>query len=128
MAEEYTTDNMLAVLEGYCLPTADDIALALAADFRQRRVEQGLTRRAVAGKSGVPLSNIARFEQKGLISLNNLILLAISLGYLGEIRSVFAKPKYSTMEELTRIRRNMGKKRAYNRKSHVNEEDLGKFE
>ena len=43
----------------------------------------------------------------------NLIMLAMALGYTAEIKSVFATPKYSTMEELTQIRHNSGKTKAY---------------
>lgn len=117
------SDNMLAVLEQYSLPDADEIARKLAGDFRSRRVERGLTREAVAERSGVALANIARFEQKGLISLKNLILLAISMNYLQEVRDIFATPKYSTIEELTQIRKNSGKKKAYNRKHRLDEKD-----
>ncbi|MDE5727895.1 MAG: helix-turn-helix transcriptional regulator [Duncaniella sp.] len=117
----YETDNMLSVLEGFTLTNPDDVAQGMADDFRRRRVEKGLTREAVAKDSGVALANIARFELKGLISLKNLILLAMSLGYVSEIKNVFAKPKYSTMEELMQIRHNMGKTKAYNRRK--NEKD-----
>ncbi len=117
------SDNMLSVLDSYFLPNADDVARKIANDFRNRRVERGLTREDVAEKSGVALANITRFEQKALISLQNLILLAIALDYLHEIRDIFASPKYSTMEELSRIRKNMGKKKAYHRKPRHNEED-----
>ncbi len=117
------SDNMLSVLDGFTLPDADDVARKMADDFRKRRVERGLTREAVAEKSGVALANITRFEQKGLISLKNLILLAISMDYLNEVRDIFAAPKYSTMEELTQIRKNTGKKKAYNRKNRTDEED-----
>ncbi len=117
------SDNMLSVLDSFALPDADDVARKMADDFRKRRVERGLTREAVAEKSGVALANITRFEQKGLISLKNLILLTISMDYLQEIRDLFAIPKYSTMEELSLIRKNTGKKKAYNRKNRTDEED-----
>ena len=70
-------DNILSLLNNYTLDNADDIAKALADDFRKRRIEKNLTREQVAEKSGVALSNIIRFEQKGLISLKNLICLAM---------------------------------------------------
>ena len=35
---------MLSVLEGYLLNNVDDISKQMAADFRYRRVEKGLTR------------------------------------------------------------------------------------
>ena len=75
------SDNMLSVLDGFALPDAEDVARKMADDFRRRRVERGLTRETVAEKSGVALANITRFGQKGLISLKNLILLAISMNY-----------------------------------------------
>ena len=107
------TDNMLSVLDNYTIETADDIALKLAEDFRRRRIEKNMTREEVAESANVALSNIVRFEQKGLISLKNLIALAIALGYTSEIKNLFATPKYATMEELTLIRKNSGKKKAY---------------
>mgnify|MGYP002522915169 CR=1 FL=1 len=109
----YNTDNMLSVLEGYLLNSVDDISKKIAADFRHRRVEKGLTREQVAERAGVAVSNVARFEQKGLVSLKNLIGLAMALGYTSEIKGLFSNPKYSTMEELTQIRRNSGKTKAY---------------
>ena len=91
----------------------DDIAKKLAADFRARRIEKNMTREQVAEKSGVAVSNIIRFEQKGLISLKNLIGIAMAMEYTSEVKNIFDQPKYSTMEELSQIRKNTGKKKAY---------------
>ncbi len=104
---------MLSVLDNYTLDSADDIALKLSEDFRRRRIEKSLTRDEIAQTAGIAVSNIVRFEQKGLISLKNLIALAMALGYTSEIKNLFATPKYSTMEELTQIRKNTTKKKAY---------------
>lgn len=106
-------DNILSVLDGFLLEGVDDIAKKLANDFRARRIEKNLTREQLAEKSGVAVSNIIRFEQKGLISLKNLIGIAMALGYTSEIKNIFEQPKYSTMEELSQIRRNAGKKKAH---------------
>jgi len=107
------TNDILSVLENYTLTDSEDVAKEIADNFRKRRVEKNLTRDQVAEMSGVAMSNIVRFEQKGLISLKNLIGLAKALGYSSEIKSIFAQPKYSTMEELTQIRRNRNKKKAH---------------
>ena len=107
------TNNILSVLDNYTLDSAEDIAREIADSFRKRRIEKNLTREEVALRSGVAASNIARFEQKGLISLKHLINIAMTLGYTSEVRTLFAQPKYSTMEELTQIRRNSNKKRAH---------------
>lgn len=110
------TADILSLLDSYTLPSADEAAKKIADDFRSRRVEKGLTREAMAEKSGVAPGSLARFEQKGLISLKNLIALASALGYLPELKSVFSEPKFSTMEELDLIRKNTGKSKACGRR------------
>lgn len=109
-------NNILSVLDTFELFDADDVAMQIAEDFRRRRIEKNLSRRQIADKSGVSISNITRFEQKGLISLRHLISIAKSLGYASELKTLFSKPKYSTIEELAQIRRNGDKKRAYGRR------------
>ena len=106
-------NDILSLLDNYTLDNVDDIAKALAEDFRKRRIEKNLTRKQIAEMSGVAMGNIVRFEQKGLISLKNLIGIAMALGYISEVKRIFAEPKYSTMEELTQIRKNTGKTRAH---------------
>lgn len=106
-------NNILSVLDNYTFDKVDDIAMKLAADFRARRIEKNMTREQVAEKSGVAVSNIIRFEQKGLISLKNLIGIAMAMEYTSEVKNIFDQPKYSTMEELSQIRKNTGKKKAY---------------
>ena len=101
------TDNMLSVLDNYTLESAGDISLKLSEDFRHRRIEKNLTREEMAQTAGIAVSNIVRFEQKGLISLKNLTALAMALGYTSEIKNLFATPKYAT------IRKNTNKKKAY---------------
>ena len=105
--------KMLALLESYTHDNPKEIAQQLADDFRKRRIEKNLTREQIAEKSGVAMSNIIRFEQKGLISLKHLISLVMALQYTAEIKNIFSEPKYATMEELLQIRKNMGKKRAH---------------
>ena len=104
---------MLSVLDGYTLESVDDVSQKLAEDFRRRRIEKNLTREQVAEMADVAVSNVVRFEQKGLVSLKNLIALALAMGYAAEVKNLFATPKYSTMEELTQIRSNAHKKKAY---------------
>ena len=106
-------NNILSVLDKYTIDNTDDIAKKLAADFRARRIEKNMTREQVAEKSGVAMSNIIRFEQKGLISLKNLIGIAMAMEYTSEVKNIFDQPKYSTMEELSQIRKNTGKKKAH---------------
>ena len=106
------TNSILSLLDNFTMTNADDVARDIADNFRRRRIERDMTREAVAEQSGVALANIVRFEQKALISLTNLIRLAMALGYTADIHSLFSQPKYSTMEELLMIRKNRKKKRA----------------
>lgn len=107
------TNNILSLLDNFTLDNPDEIAKDIANDFRKRRIEKNLTREQIAETSGVAVSNIVRFEQKGLISLKNLIGIAMALGYTSEVSHIFSEPKYSTMEELQQIRRNKDKKKAH---------------
>lgn len=75
------TNNILAILDNYLHDNPDEIAKEMANEFRRRRIENNMTREQVADKSGVAVSNITRFEQKGLISLKNLIGIAMALEY-----------------------------------------------
>lgn len=59
------------------------------------------------------VSNIIRFEQKELISLKNLIGIAMAMEYTAEVNNIFDRPTYSTMEELSQIRKNSGKNKAH---------------
>ena len=60
------TNNILAILDNYLHDNPDEIAKEMANDFRKRRIEKNMTRE-VADKSGVAVSNITRFEQKGIM-------------------------------------------------------------
>ena len=107
------SSNMLSVLDNFTLDNSEDIAMQVAESFRKRRVEKNITRQRIAQLSGVPLSTVARFEQKGLIAFDSLIKLAMALGYTSEIKDLFSTPKFDTMEELDLIRHKSKDKRAY---------------
>lgn len=113
MPENTNSNNLLSLLEGFKLDNADDIAKEVADNFRKRRVEKNITRQCISEMSGVPLSTVARFEQKGFISFESLIKLALALGYVGDVNNLFGTSKFDTMEELDMIRNKKGDKRAY---------------
>lgn len=113
MIQYPNSDNILSVLDSYALDNADEIARQVAESFRKRRVEKNITRQRISELSGVPLSTVARFEQKGLIAFESLVKLAMALGHISDIRNLFDSAKFDTMEELDMIRRKSGDKRAY---------------
>ncbi len=109
----YNSNDILAILDNFTLDNPDDIMRQVAENFRRRRVEKNITRQRMAELSGVPLSTLARFEQKGFIAFESLIKLAMALGYTSEIKNLFGAPKYDTMQELDLIRQKTKDKRAY---------------
>lgn len=118
MENSININNILSVLDSFTLDNTEDLAREIAENFRRRRVEKNMTRQRIAELSGVPLSSVARFEQKGLIAFDSLIRLAMALDYTTEIKNLFATPKFNTMEELDMIRRKSGDKRAYPQNKH----------
>lgn len=117
------SNYLLSLLDGFTMTNLNTVGQAIADDFRCRRIEKNMTRKMVSEMSKVALANITRFEQKGEISLHNLIRLAMALGYTSEIKGIFSEPKFSTMAELELIKRNMNKKKAYPNKK---EDEKGK--
>ena len=57
----------------------------LAEHARARRLQMELTQEGLAGRSGVPLPTLRRFEQKGAISLESFLKLQMVLGGLEAI-------------------------------------------
>lgn len=113
MINNTDSNNILSLLDSFTLDNSEDIAQQVAENFRRRRIEKNITRQRISDLSGVPLSTVARFEQKGLIAFESLVKLAMALGYVLEIKNLFGSAKFNTMEELDLIRRKTGDKRAY---------------
>ena len=113
MTKEINNNNILSILDNYTLINADDITRQVADNFRKRRVEKNITRHCISELSGVPLSTVARFEQKGLIAFESLVKLAMALGYTSDVSNLFSTSKFNTMKELDMIRSKSGAKRAY---------------
>lgn len=113
MINNIDSNNILSLLNSFTLDNPEDIAQQVAENFRRRRVEKNITRQRISELSGVPLSTVARFEQKGLVAFESLVKLAMALGYVSEIKNLFGSAKFDTMEELDLIRRKTGDKRAY---------------
>ena len=104
----------MPLLYDFNLDSADDIAARLSENAKHRRLEKGLSRKALSMMSGVPAPTIAKFEQHHCISLIGFIALAKALGYTESLKSLLAEPVYTTMEELDTINRNKNRKRGRN--------------
>lgn len=86
MFQSANNNDILSLLDSFTLDNANDITRQVAENFRKRRVEKNITRQRISELSGVPLSTVARFEQKGLIAFESLVRLAMALGYSTDIR------------------------------------------
>lgn len=57
----------------------------VAKNMRSLRLSKGLTQQGLANRSGVRLSSLRKFEQKGLISLESFFKLASALECLDKL-------------------------------------------
>ncbi len=67
------------------LNTVSSAQTQLAAQCRQHRVNNGLTQSGLAKRAGMALPTLRKFEQKGLISLESFLKIAMVLGVLDNI-------------------------------------------
>ncbi|WP_347902415.1 helix-turn-helix transcriptional regulator [Pseudomonas purpurea] len=86
-----------------------EVALQIAGNAKRLRLSKNLSRRTLAQKSGVPESNIKRFETTGKISLDGLLLIAICLGAEEPLTTLFASAQSLTLEQLKNYERARGR-------------------
>jgi transcriptional regulator with XRE-family HTH domain len=86
--------------------TPSSVAASMSKRVRQRRIEAGLSREALAAKAGVSRDTIKRFEQTGQGTLESLLRIAFALGTLAEWDSLFAEPAVAalTLDDLENAR------------------------
>ena len=82
------------------MKTPREIELEIAKNARRRRKEAGLTQEELARKSGVSLGSLKRFENKGKISMESLIKIAVALDYQEDFLKLFAQRRYRSIEEI----------------------------
>lgn len=111
MTKEYNSSSLLYQFD---IETEEEIMRTLAEQLRERRLEKGLSRGALAMMSGVPMATIAKFEQKAQLSLRQYVALCKALGYKDKLKDVMATPIYHTMEELEHIQKNQTRKHGRN--------------
>lgn len=77
-----------------------DVALELAKRLKRIRKRRKITQRQLAARSNVSYASLCRFEQTGLISLEGFIKIAMELGVIDEIKDLFTRPVYLSIEEV----------------------------
>lgn len=82
-------------------------------NIRERRLQMELTQEGLAERSGVPLSTLRKFEQKGSISLESFLKLLSVIGGLEEIVNALKpnKPNFKSIDEVLETDEEITKKR-----------------
>ncbi|WP_020393758.1 hypothetical protein [Thiolinea disciformis] len=88
--------------------TPESLLLVIAARAKARRLAEKLTRRTLAGKSGVAEANIKRFETTGQINFQNLLKIAYVLGEMNEFERLFQEKPPQMIAELSKKPRQRG--------------------
>lgn len=82
-------------------PTPEEVSKALAEKHRILRKQLKMSQTEMAGRSGVSLGSLKRFENTGKISLNSLLKLTHLLGRLNEFENILL-PK-ENLDEIKKL-------------------------
>lgn len=87
----------------------------LVQNVRDRRVQMNLTQEGLAERSGVPLSTLRKFEQKGTISLESFLKILSVVGGLEEMVEILKlnKPDFKSIDEVIKSNEVQTKKRGH---------------
>lgn len=86
----------------YIWETAEEMDQQLARRVRDIRERRGISQEKLSSVSGVSYGSIKRFEASGKISLLALTKIAVALECSDEIRNMFQKVSYRSIEEVIR--------------------------
>ena len=67
------------------------MAVIIAKKAQKKRLELNLSQKTLSEKSGVSYGTLKKFEQKGQISLESLLKIALALGEMDQFEHLFAK-------------------------------------
>ena len=87
-------------MESLVWETAEELDQKLADRVRNIRKRRSISQQKLAKMSGVSYGSIKRFETTGQISLISLTRIAMALGIADELRNIFSKVPYRSMEEV----------------------------
>lgn len=68
-----------------------EVAREIAKKAQDKRLKLNLSQQTLSEKSGVSYGTLKKFEQKGQISLESLLKIALALGEMDTFEHVFAK-------------------------------------
>lgn len=92
----------------------ENVAKSIAARAKQLRLAQNITQQQLSKKTGVSLGSIKRFEGTGLISLQNLLRIAVTLDAIDDFTQLFTQTNYSSLDEVIKHKEVKKRQRARN--------------
>lgn len=92
-------------MEEFIWETVEEINLNLAKRVKKIRKRKKLSQQQLANSCHVSLGSIKRFESTGNISLLSLTKIAMELGCIEEIKSLFTNVPYLNIEEVINEKR-----------------------
>lgn len=78
------------------------VQMKIVENIRDRRLQMELTQEGLSERSGVPLSTLRKFEQKGVISLDSLLKILSVVGGLEEMLEAL-KPKQQHFKSIDEV-------------------------
>lgn len=94
----------------HSLRSPDDILREIGGRARDLRLSMNLSRATLAEKAGISAATIKRLEDTGVISLPNLVLLAVALDATEHFSALFERPAPVTLKQLQTPKRMRGRK------------------
>mgnify|MGYP006341822759 FL=1 len=85
----------------------------ISENVRERRLQMDLTQEGLAERSGVPLSTLRKFEQKGNISLESFLKLLSVIGGLEEVINALKPniPNFKSIDDVLKTEAEIIRKR-----------------
>ena len=88
------------IIMTFAMLPSEEIAAALAARLKSRRLAQNLTLEGLAKRSGVALGTLKKFERSGRIALVSFIRLVVVLKDEAVLEKLLLEQRFETLEEV----------------------------
>lgn len=103
------SNNILSVVRNKNVSTSE-LMKVVAGNVRAMRLRRNISQKDFASKVGIALPTYRRFETTGEISLRKLVEIAKFFDVARDIKNLFTKREYSSIEEV--IKEKTNRKRA----------------
>lgn len=88
-----------------------ETAKEIAKNAQEKRLKLNISQQTLSEKSGVSYGTLKKFEQKGQISLESLLKIALALGEMDQFENLFIKGEDALPASLDEFLDNKSRKR-----------------